>query len=307
MAVSKTHGLYAVEAGAAVIGGITQCNASLGTSAESEATSGEVFARQVAIRAQSPAASFTTLAIAQMLAIAGTQGVDIATLTGGIKLYLQKFKDGGTREGASSHRKYAIADGIMVPQTLSVQHQQDAQLPYQIITKYDGSNDPIVESDGVSVPSGVADNQRFSLGPVTIAGVTIDHVKSLDLDFGIDAQTEGADGDVWDTQTFIRFIRPVLTIRGIDPTWLKSTNIPRLGKAATHANTTFYLKKRADAGTFVANGSAVHIKFTADGLATVDQPFDASGQDAAETVLTLRMRYDGTNDPVVVTLNSVIA
>ena len=97
-----------------------------------------------------------------------------------------------------------------------------------------GSNDPITWTDSQSLPAGITDAERFTLGPTSIESEDLDHVSRVSLEFGITAVSEGADSDLWDTICYIQEAQPVLRVRGKDPTWLKSDVFPLLGKEVTH-------------------------------------------------------------------------
>ncbi|MFZ5785119.1 MAG: hypothetical protein ACOY3Y_01645 [Acidobacteriota bacterium] len=302
MAVQRKSGLYAVSVGDTLLGGITQQNLVTGTEVRSDKNSGDVYARFLALYAQKIAPGFTTTAIAAALGLCATTGASLADMTGGLKLYAQKHADGGTRTAGAAHRSYGFARGILLPRQLTVSHQGDATLSYDaVIVSADGINAPMTITDATALPaSAVGPSERFTLGPVTVGGVALSQKTQLQIDFGIDAVAEGADSDIWDTLASIREIQSTIRITGSDPEWLKSTNIPLEGKAATHLNTSIYLRKRAHGGTFVAGATEEHIKITADGLAYVDQVMSASGNNPSETTLVIATRYDGTNAPLVV-------
>ena len=178
----------------------------------------------------------------------------------------------------------------------------DAVLNYDAIITYDGINDPIVINESVTLPTAPNDDERFTLGKWTIGGIVIDQIRSMDLEFGISVQTEGADSDIWETHANISRISPSIRLRGINLNWLRSAataKIPLLGQAAIHTDTTGYLRKRKDGGTFELDGNAVHIKMTAAGYARIDTGMDASGDSSAECSLVLDTIYDGTNAPIV--------
>ena len=304
--VATLHGLYGVVFDTTIIGGITQQAINTGTEVRGDALSGEVYNRFQSQVAQKPGASFTTLNIAAALAESALSGVSIAALTAGFTMWAQKHAEGGSREGTLSHRKYVFNEGLIVPRTLSVDHQGDASISYDVIATYDGTNDPVVITDSQTLTTGLADAERFTMGPVTIESVTIAQVRSFEIDFGINAVTEGADSEVWDRYAHIVSINPTITLRGIDVEWLKAANIPLAGLNATHANTKIYLRKRAAGGTFVTDVTAEHVKFTAAGLVYVDGAMDASGNEAAEVSLTMPLKYDGTLAPLVITTASAI-
>ena len=249
MAVTRRYGIYSVGfgsgGGSTLIGGITKQSLSTGSTVKGEPTAGSVYPSFQSMTAQQPGASFDTLHVAAALDACGLQGLSIASLTGGFNLYAQKHAEGGTRAGSGAHRQYVFNEGLVVPRSLSVDHQGDATISYDVIATYDGTNDPVVINDSVSLPTSGSDDERFTLGPVSIESVTIDHLKSLQIEFGIEVNSEGADSEVWPRFASITSVSPKITLRGVDVEWLKSANVPLAGKAATHANTTVFLRKRA--------------------------------------------------------------
>lgn len=306
MAIANVGTQYAVQKDATNIGGVTSQSVNLGLETRAESTSGGVYPDRAYIVAGRPSISFTSLAVQQVLDAIAIGGVDIGGLTAGFSAWAYKFAEGGTRAGAGQHRKYNMKDGILVLGNLSCQHGGDAQIVANATAKYDGSTDPIVESDSTTVPSGIVNAERFGLGPVTVGGVSLTAVRSLEVDFGIEVRAESGDGDIYPTTVYIATIAPVITLRGIDEQWLKTTNIPRGGKAGTHANTTLYLRARTDHSTYEANGTTAHIKLTAAGVAVIDPSHEASGGDPGEVGLRITCDYDGTNAPIVISTDVAI-
>jgi hypothetical protein len=307
MSVSRKHGLYAIGLGASVLGGITQQNIANNADVKGEFTSGQVFARFMAMYSQKIAPGFTTQAIASALAASGTAGVSLATLTGGAKFYAQAYVQGGTRATGSSHRSYQFLAGILAPRTLSVPHQGNATLTYELIVICGGGGDPLILSDLVALPAIVSgEDEKFTLGPATVGGVALGEKTDFQIDFGLDVLADSADSDIWDTFCSIRQIQTVLSFKGMDSEWFKATNITLAGKAGTHTDTSIYLQKRASGGTFVPTTTTSHIKFTAAGLAYIDKPFDASGNNAAEITCKMPLVFDGTNLPLIVNPASAI-
>ncbi len=306
MGVGATYKGYAVEAGATLIGAITRQAVRTGTEVAGEATSGEVYRRFLAIIGQRPGAAFETKAIATALGAAGATGASIADMAGGLSLHAYKTLAGGSREATLKHRKYNATEGLLLPRTLNAPHGQDVTLDYDALFSYDGSNDPVTITDLVTVPAGVTDAERFSIGPSTLESITIASKLSLQITFGIKEALEAADGDIWPTHASIEEIEPELRISGYDIEYLKAANIPLAGKAVTHANSTIYFRKRLHGSDYVADATEEHIKITVDGLAYVDDAFDSSGLENANCTLVVPLRYDGTNLPIAVTLNSAI-
>jgi len=307
MAVARRHGLWAVEVGSAIVGGITSHRVGTGTELVADETSGEVHNRFLGLMAQNPTAGFTTKQVSNALDQCGLLGTSLAVVSG-VKFYLQKHAEGGARTSGSNHRKLTFNEGLIYPTRLSCEHQRDAELEYALAITYDGTNDPIVVTDSSALPSGIADALRFTLGPVTIESVALTHVKRFELDFGIEVRVEGADSDIWPTFASVISVKPTLRLSGIDIEWFKAANIPLLGKVATHANTKVYLRKRsqASATAYVADGTAEHVKFTAAGLAYIEEPANASGQENQDVTLVMPLKYDGTNLPLVINTASAI-
>lgn len=315
MTVSTKHTLFAAEifndpqSAAVVLGGVTRMGIMLGSEVVADTTSGQVYPTHTALYSQNPRAEISTLSVASWLDQAGLTGLQIvATSDPGVYLYAHKHSEGGTRAGATSHKRYNIKEGILIPRRLVCEHQKDAQLDYELLITYDGTNNPIVIAESQTLPSGVTDAERFTIGAWTLESVAFPQIRSLEIDFGIKAVAESADSDKWPTHVSIEEITPKVTLKGIDVGWFAAAKIPLAGLAITHANTKGYLRKRSRtaASSFVADGTAEHIKFTIEGLAVVQNAFDANGQAAAEADLEITARYDGTNTPFVLDTTSAI-
>lgn len=306
MSVAAVWNLYGVDVGGTMLGGITSQGLPTNTTVRGEPTSGAVSPGFQALVGQEPRGTFGTMHIASALDLLTAQGADVGALTGGLSFYAQKNAFGGARASGSVHRKYNFADGIAVPRTLSCDYQGDASLDAEVVARYDGSNDPIVVTDSSALGTAPTDDERFTLGPLEVFGKTLTHWRGLEIDFGIMLRILGADSDIWPTFVGIQTVAPTLTLRGIDIEWLKSTNIPLTGAAATHANTEVWLKKRTQGSTFVADTTAEHIKFTAAGIAYIGEAGSASGSDPSEVTLVIECRDDGSNDPLVVDTSAAI-
>jgi hypothetical protein len=289
------------------LGAIESVNVRRGVEHRAEATSGAVYPTHTSIVGIKPVADFSSYALQDCLDQVGIGGLSIATLASGLNMYAYKHADGGGRSTGSTHRKYNMTKGMIVPRRITCDHRGDAMIAYDVLPTWDGTNDPVTESDTEAVPNAPTDDERFTIGPVSIGGVTIDEIRGFELDFGMNVKTEGVDSDLYDTHVSIVEVVPILTLRGINVEWLKSTAIPRTGKAATHANTSFYLRKRlqTEAG-YVADATAQHIKGTMAGLAWIEDAFTGGGENPAECTLKLVAKYDGTNVPVVFTTATAI-
>lgn len=311
MSVSNRHSIYAVRLDDTVdviLKAIGSVNLRTETQYRGDVTSGAVYREHQAIVGQAPTGDFTTMALAQAIDNIWLTGLSIGSLASGFDFFAYKHQEGGSRATGTSHRQYRFTEGLIVPRRLSVEHQGDAELTYDVLPTYDGTNDIVQVSDSVAVPSVPSDDERFTIHSVSLGGVTISGVKSIEIDFGINVEREGADSDLWPTHASIVSINPVLTIRGITMDWLSSSNIPLIGKSGTHANSVIKLRKRlqTQAG-FVADGTSEHISITGNGLAYIDDAYASQGDSPNEVSIVMPMRYDGSNAPLVVDTTATLS
>lgn len=289
------------------LGGIESINMRSQVEHMAEPTGGEMYPRHQSIRAIKPVADFTSYCVADCLDAIPLIGKDITAMATGLDMYAYAHVHGGGRAGLLLHRKYSIADGMIVPVRISCDHRGDALISYSVLPTWDGTNAPVIVTDLVTVPTAGADDERFTIGKCVLGSVTIADIRSWELDFGITATTEGADSDIYDTHVSIVDCKPVLTLKGIDLEWLKAANVPLVGKAATQATTAFYLRKRLQtAAGYVADATAEHISFKIDGMMWIDEVFSARNGSPSECSLKLAARFDGTNDPIVFDTTSAI-
>lgn len=308
MTVARLHNIHACKIGSTVIPAITKRGIRFNTDIRNEPTSGEIYARFQAIYAQNPDGDFLTRAIAIALGACALGGTAL-TSSAPFLAYAQKNTEGGGRTSGSNHRKVTINEGIIVPRKLTCEHQGDAVLEYHVMATYDGSNAVVTLAESEALLS-VTDAERFTIGGITLndgsTSYTFDHVRRLEIDFGLNAEVIGADSDIWPTSSRIQDIMPSIRLTGFDNMWWSSTKVPLAGLSIGHSSTAIYLRKRAAGGTFVANGTAEHIKFTACGLAVIEG-FDGSGNSLDETSLYMPLKYDGTNNPIVINTASAIS
>lgn len=311
MTLQATHthyGVYLNGGSPVLLGSITRQNIASQSQINGEVTSGQIYRSFLALYSQKLLPGFSTYDLAAGLGSIGVLGLSLATLTSGLEFFAQKNLQAGTRATGANHRKFAFRSGIVVPRRLSVDHQGDAVLDYEIVVTYDGVNDPIVVTDSVSLPAGITDNVRYTLAGTTIGGVTVAAKTRMSIEFGVGAEGRAADSDIWDTFATIKTVQPSITIESLDVELLKAANIPLTGKAATHATTAIYFRKRAAGGTgFVADATAQHVRLTADGLIVPDDAFSSDGQSEGKVSFTMPLRYDGTNVPLTVNTASAIA
>lgn len=285
---------------ATMISGITQQAVRVGAEHTAEATAGSEYARHGAINQMRPGGSFTSYAITDVLDLLGLRGACLAGgASPGAEFFQRALARCGTVQSTAVHRKIIIPNGLAVARGISVSHRADATINVEVLAYYDGTNNPLIISENIAAPTGIADTARYTLGPIEVAGIAIEGNLSVDIDFGNGAATDGGDSEPYDTHIQIPQIVPTITIRGRDVAKFGASGIGLVGAHGTHANTSIVLRKRT-AGTASFSDDADNIEFTADCIASFDDGFTASGNQRGEASLTLTALDDGTNAPLVI-------
>lgn len=306
MSVTNLYHVSAIEAGSTVIGAVSDVGLPIDTQVIKDPTSGDPYPRWISIEGQDARCEVSTFKLKTALSTIPVSGLDITTLTGRLKVYANKAKRGGTRETGAAHKRFTINDGLLYLMSLAIPDRGSSALRFGALAAYDGTNEPIVPTANVSLPS-MVDDERWGLGPVVLNGVTVAGLSQVDVDFGVGAVNEKRDSDVWGRFPYIKDHLASLTLRGVDIDLLDAAKIPFGGKRLLHANSTIFIKKRKVGETFEANGSTVHIKLTVNGMAFIANPMQGASQNPAESTLRLELDYDGTNHPIKVTLDQAIA
>jgi len=284
------------------IGGITKQAIKVETEAKGEAVSGAVHPKLASIYSQKPTASFTSYALTSVLNRVTQIGslIDADETHPGVTLYGQVYAAGGHRATGSSHRSYNIKRGVIVPKTLSCEHRGDATIDCDILATYDGTNAPVIPADSQALPESVTDPGRWTLYSLQLGDVTLGSWRNLEIDFGMEVESEGYGSEPFDRLLRIVRIEPKLTVRGIDPAWFAAADAVDLdGLSGTHANCSIKLAHRATGGKFVAVGTETHITCTCAGVLFVDDIQDVEHGGAAEVSLGMQLYHDGTNNPFV--------
>lgn len=304
MAIYTAHSVNVHPDGAGdavLIGGITQMDADIGTEITSEEVAGSPYALNTTIKSVKPKFSFSTRDITKSIATCGLVGLNIlGTTNPGVEMFSAQMLNGVIRSG-STHRKVRMSTGRLVIRKISVSHQEDAQADLEAVSLWDGTNLPFVPTGSLALPGTPADPGRFTLASVSVGGVAIPGVQSLDIDFGITLDMFGGDSNVFDTDMLLSKIQPIITLKTMHTDlFAVSGGVPLLGLTGTQANTIIKLRKRlTGASPFVANATAEHISITTAGILSIEKAFSASGFKRGEIDYKLTTRFDGTNVPLV--------
>ena len=291
-----------------ILGGITRVGLRINNQIVAMPTTGEAYARFIALYGQKVAPAFETLQVAKALTNCALSGLKIsaATVGTGLTTYQKKIAEGGIRTSGANHDTHNFKEGLLYPTGIEVDHQGDARITYDLCCTYDGTNNPVVIAVNQNLPTPPTDLERFTLGPLTLGNVAFAQHTGYSINFGIKVNAEGAESDIWDTYCWIDTVEPTITIRGIDKKWFDAAAIPLTGLVMTQANTKLYLRKRAAGGTYVADGTAEHIKMTMAGVATVETAWEAGPTGKGTVSIKLDTNWDGTNLPIVINPASAI-
>jgi len=246
--------------------------------------------------------TFSTTDIKALLDVAGINGKKLVTPDDFLSIFWQQYDQGGTIKSGSNHLKVLINEGLLLPRNISVSQGAEASIDAEAIPTFDGTNDPLVVSDGQALVARVNASQLWTLGKATINSVDIE-IQSLTIDFGIQEVARGGDGDVFNTFVAIDKREPTITFDSFDTS--KLTSFVHQG---SDPGGTFvcYLRKLAAGGTRVADGTAEHIKFTVNDYQIAPENTNAAKDGQTTTSYTVKPVFDGSNNIIVINTASVI-
>lgn len=305
------HTAFAVKHGTTVLSGMESIDTQLNAQVENESTVGSPFPQFAVITAQRPRIMFATKRAAALLGLTGLTGVAIDGTNSLVAVYAALGANGLPASG-SVHKSYTANRGLLVPRRLSCSARGNLQVDCEaLLYSSDGAAHPIAISEVAALPTLPINNIYHTIGPITlgITGTVFQPgcLQNVSIDFGSGADTIGCGSDLYDTHLQIPRVAPVITISGIDAAAFGAAGVPEVGIPIEHAATKIFFRKRATNGVgFVANGTAEHIKLTANGLAVVTQ-HTGQGTNRAEVTLQITTSWDGTNAPITINTASAIS
>jgi hypothetical protein len=276
------------------IGSISQVSLQLNNNIIREVAGGQVYQSLPRIARVAPVASFTTWSLAEAFDNLNVFRKCLSAASY-LEMYTATRECGGNKAG-STHTKYTITNGIIVPRTLRVDHTGHCSMSYEVYAhSADGAAAPFTQSLTSALPASFGDNNsRWTINACVIDANSILDKQSISIDFGVNLIQRGGDSNVYDTFTGMRSAQPRVTITTINPDEFATVGLS--GLTAAHADSHIYFKKRG-----VADGTEEHIGITWAGLATMETVFDAATDgDGATTSIVCDPYYDGTNAPFLV-------
>ena len=302
----------------------SMANGSMPTDSEvvREQNAGRIFPSHSHVAFRAANINLTTWNIGTALWKLGTEGICIATATGppakrGVSVYVARYTCNSI--AASGHVRYTAPKGLVHPTTLSVDHQGNCQLGIMVVgVSEDGVNEPLIKEEGVTLPdltasydiSGQAHNEaaRWTMDQTTVRGIALLQKKSINIEWGAQVQSEGADSEGFDTWSSLNSMLPTIRFVGIDPHWWRAASpgpagpVDNLGGSrALHANTSLYFRKRE-----VTPATTEHVLISAGGTLMMDDAFNVTGNDVGRSNMRLDTIEDGANKPLAITVNTAI-
>ena len=226
-----------------------------------------VYRTHGSIRSGAPIARFSTPDIVDLMGESSIEGmlIDAGDDGDGIILFEPRRKSGGTVEAADSslHNKRTIANGMFTPSGIEVASPDDlAIITAEIQAIQSGAVAPVTFNETADLPAGVYPtvDATFGMGKVDLNGTELDGKQSMNISFENPMTPDKGDNDIYPTHVSIEDINPVISIvtRHADLTSVLTED----GAFYTASQVIVYLQKRAEGGSFVAVGTAEHVKMT---------------------------------------------
>lgn len=305
--------------GVITLGGVTTSAVNMNPQVVQDYSDGNIHPTLTTLQAFAEDLQFTTNNVDKALALIGSVGECIDDGSA-IEVYYSRLSAcaKGPAPGAV-HRRIVITQsgataGLVYPNSFSCDHRGNASFSFSVMPETDGANSPIVIQSDIALPAELQvliDNQnRYTIGPVNLAGDVYEGVKQVSIEFGISLIRESADSVPFDEFIAIEKTANKISLTGIDPTWA-SSNVAG-GAAGTiegvqlqHADTSIVFRRRVN-GTarFEPAGDPVHVVLSTNGLAVVTNVASTNEQQPAESGVDIYSDFDGANVPITVQTDS---
>lgn len=169
-----------------------------------------------------------------------------------------------TAIATAAHLSLAVSDGLLVPMSVSVAHNQAAMLHLMLHAALgtDGTSGvtPFVWATSQSIPSGASQAANFyTTGPVkyTVSGGSARYVlgqMNLSINFGLDFRVEGDTGNVYPQRVYI-----LGRMTSMEFSTRDAALIAEIGDGVKVSAFAMYFQQMLSGGQRVAAGTATHI------------------------------------------------
>jgi hypothetical protein len=292
---NNVYKLSAISANGSLIKGVTGQSLDPNMEKFVNRGGGSPYPSYIAGKQKKPVLSFTTTDMKTLLDLTGLAPIAVGTT---VDLYLAAMVNGLGIDTNATHLKLTLNHGMIIPRRIAAQQGAEATAQVDVISVYDGTNDPIVYAAAQSLPSGY-DNvtEKFTLGPCKLAAMV--ETIGWDLDLGIRDEALFRDGEPYARLAYMSEMEPVATVRTHDAT-IRST----IGENGTGAvDPTLFLRKLVEGqNSRVADATAEHISILFnESMIYLGQ---LSGVPAEQTFMICGS-FDGTN--AIMTLDTTAA
>ncbi len=214
-----------------------------------------------------PAASFDSADVAGALGFAGVAtGLILSSST--ITIPFNERANGGTFAGALSHSVISATDGLLIPTQIAASQDSEAVIASLalLFISSNGLVDPITINVNQSLAA-QAFNSQFAMGPVYFGGSQVPEAVGWRVNPGIQVEGVSYNGGIYPTALHITGRNPTIEILFED--FASAATFTGQYQAMTSA--AVYGRLRTDGGTFAADASLVHLKFSfAAGITNMD-------------------------------------
>lgn len=293
-----------------------------GTSPESgvsliEESAGSATDREfVAARDVAPTLPIVTSDVS-ILSTIGMNGVAVIAGTyGPIVVYGRELPQGGlpTAIATTNHLKMTVTDGVMIPQTVSAQHNQTAKLSimlHAILSPSAAQAAPFVFTASNAITSGAgATSKIYTTGPIkyttsasspAVSPRLLQGIKSISVDFGLGINKESDSGEVYPTHVGIISRMPRIEFATSDVEL-----ITEIGDGIPITLFTAYFRNVAANGQRVAAATTSHISIAGKGGVLIPvSPLAARHKSSAEARFAYVPVLDTGNSTTATNLLSI--
>lgn len=259
-----------------------------------------------------PMFEFSCLDIANALTLIDHQdgfGVTGATAGDEFRVYFAKKALAGTRATGSNHIRFGSKLCFVWLEEITANDNEDAIARFRVATAYDTTNECLIISTGVALPSSINPlTQKFKLGKVLLNAANLAGVTGITYRTGCEVGVVHGGGDHRPTFLSVTQVAPEIEIRVKElpaySTFYGTGSYTVAGASAC----TFYLYKRLKNAVVATDITAEHIKMSttaAFSRISMSRLSATNNQDATGAIM-VRPVFDGSAKPVVFDLVSAV-
>ena len=307
-----------------VISGITAANIAPNPEVLREVTSGNIYANTATLQTLRFVGSFTTQNLDAVLGAngpginAGTASCITSVTNSGLDFIFARQGCAGPE--ASGHLTYNVANGVIVPTSMTVDHRGNAEISYDVYAQSIDGSSPVTKADLATLPTLSGNDLRWTMNAMRVNDVSVEGKRSININFNANVLQEGADSDTFDSVVSIDSMLQKIVVTGVNPDWLDTTagaqadevtgifgesvtggdGAATAGVINAEGSFHFYLKER---NSLVGDaGDSTHIYLGANGLLNWENIVSGDPRSPSQTALAVDVTNpDGATAPIVAT------